>query len=385
MVKYSISKNTEILIGFVCHHSWHSSRQLARGIYHFCKSSENISVHLIDFEELAGTPVLQRYSGFLIEHYAEYQNALLKHFPVVYLDYLYPPENSNSILIDNGRVGGVAAEYLTATDFIRFGYCDYKYTRSAVASDPEGTSRTDLRLAGFKARLLELNMLPDESALFVHHIEEQNYKLPSWLKSLPKPIALLCQNDAAASNVIQACKFLDIEVPEEVSVIGVDNDNIICNLSYPRITSIDANFVQLGQEGMKLLECIIRNENTDHINFLIPPGEVVSRDSTSRFNSGSNKKPSGLHAALPNLSTDSEVSRQNVKSSSEKILDDISEAASLLRTTTVSIKEISQVTGFSSYAHFLRNFKRRMSVTPSQYRKKFLHENRNRATTVTHL
>ena len=82
-----------------------------------------------------------------------------------------------------------------------------------------------------------------------------------WLLSLPKPIALFACDDYYALQITEVCKMYDISIPEEIAVLGVDNDKLLCNISDPQLSSIELDIENGGYEAGKLLHQFIEKED----------------------------------------------------------------------------------------------------------------------------
>jgi LacI family transcriptional regulator len=104
--------------------------------------------------------------------------------------------------------------------------------------------------------------------------------LARWLASLPKPVAIMACNDIRGQQVMNACRRLELLVPEEVAVIGVDNDEIFCELSEPPLTSVALDTSRIGYEAAALLERMMAGEKPPSHPVLIPPLGVVVRRSS---------------------------------------------------------------------------------------------------------
>ena len=83
--------------------------------------------------------------------------------------------------------------------------------------------------------------------------------LAAWLKTLPKPIGLMAANDKRARHVLEACHTYGLKVPEEVAVIGVDNDEVLCELSSPQLSSVEQDAKRIGYEAIALLDRFVSN------------------------------------------------------------------------------------------------------------------------------
>ncbi len=104
--------------------------------------------------------------------------------------------------------------------------------------------------------------------------------LSKWLTSLPKPIAIMACDDERASYLAEACKHSNIKIPEEVAVLGVDNDILTCNLSDPPLSSISLDTEQGGYEAAHLMRLMIENPEKKPIDIIVKPLTVNTRQST---------------------------------------------------------------------------------------------------------
>ncbi|MEO0797152.1 MAG: substrate-binding domain-containing protein, partial [Verrucomicrobiota bacterium] len=373
-------------VGLIVHPDWQAGRNIIQGAAAYRAESKEIKMRILPFDGRFVREELAQYSGFMVQHLTPSHFKFLKGRPVVYLDYVFPPKNAHSIIIDNRQLGRFAAEHLGETGVRYFGYVDYHYEESARKSDPEGTSRTQIRFEGFRDRLLENGMVEHKEEVFYHAIWKYN-KLVEWLLGLPKPIALFCLNDDAALTIVQACRFLGIEVPEGISVMGADNDDVVCRMSPVPISSIDVNFFELGYEGAKLMDRLLRDLPRDNIRFSIAPNKVCERESTHGVDLNDNvvvDAYSFLRAhLLDEISIDqvaNEVGvaprrlerlfRRELEVSFAQCLirERIRYAARRLRNSNEQVTHIALEARFQSYLHFFRNFKQQMGTTPSNYR-----------------
>src|SRR5690606_5946737 len=123
------------------------------------------------------------------------------------------------------------------------------------------------------------------------HMESINYsenftQLAKWLISLPKPIGILACNDDFGQILINACRFADIRVPYEVAVLGVDNDELICNITFPNMSSISRNLIATAANMCQLLSDMMEGKPARDRAILTVPSEVVVRQSTDTIASG---------------------------------------------------------------------------------------------------
>ena len=119
--------------------------------------------------------------------------------------------------------------------------------------------------------------------------------LARWLKSLPKPVGIMACNDIRGQQVMNACRRVDLIVPEEVAIIGVDNDELLCELSNPPLTSVVPDTLRIGYEAAALLERIMAGGKPPGEPILIPPLGIKLRRSTDVLAMNDRQLVAGAH------------------------------------------------------------------------------------------
>jgi LacI family transcriptional regulator len=104
-----------------------------------------------------------------------------------------------------------------------------------------------------------------------------------WLKSIPKPVALMACNDDRGQHILEVCKLIGLKVPDDVSVIGVDNDPMICEIGDPPLTSIALDVESAGFNSAKLLNDLISGTKMNGQQIIVSPTHVVQRQSSDIF------------------------------------------------------------------------------------------------------
>ncbi|GAB4025292.1 XylR family transcriptional regulator [Spirosoma gilvum] len=107
--------------------------------------------------------------------------------------------------------------------------------------------------------------------------------LSQWLKSLPKPVALMACDDDQGQHITEACKLAGIRIPEEVAVLGVDNDEVICNIADPSLSSISLDAMRGGYQAAALLDQLITTKTLTGPDIVVRPVQVIERESTAIF------------------------------------------------------------------------------------------------------
>lgn len=105
-------------------------------------------------------------------------------------------------------------------------------------------------------------------------------ELSAWLAALPKPVGVFACTDFRARHVLQVCRTIGVPVPDDVAVVGVDNDEMLCELTTPPLTSIEQGYFQIGYQAASLLERLMRREKPPQFRWAIPPERLVARQST---------------------------------------------------------------------------------------------------------
>ncbi len=147
----------------------------------------------------------------------------------------YDPDSSIPYFYsDNRAVVKLAAEHLYHRGFRRFAYYGYRWGPTCGFS----TQRADAfeRFVGAVGCPLSVHEGPYEDHRKWEPLQQQ---LRSWLEGLPKPVGLMAVNDKAARQVLEACRVSGLRVPDEIAVVGVDNDEMLCQLSNPPLSSVE--------------------------------------------------------------------------------------------------------------------------------------------------
>jgi len=178
----------------------------------------------------------------------------------------------STIVTDSQQIAQYAAEYLLDRGFRHFAFCGFK-----------GIPWSEKRFECFD-RALEENGIAtvhrfNSSIRKSSHCKTERIEIAEWLKKLPKPLCVFACNDDRAVYVLEACKIAGLSIPQEVAVLGVDNDELVCKLSSPPLSSIELNFDKIGFTAAQHLDELI--QKTSQVRVIgFGPIEVVTRQST---------------------------------------------------------------------------------------------------------
>ncbi len=288
-----------------------------------------------------------------------------------------------AIVTDCVRTAKLAAEHFLDRGFRNFAYCGYD---DMEWSQNRGKSFIEhIAKAGFHTYVYEQ---PRDLNYF--YVNEQT-SLIKWLKSLPKPVALFACNDDRGYEITQACRFGGLHVPEEIAVLGVDNDTVVCGFSDPPLSSIPLNSEKAGYEAAELLDRMMNGEKMAGQRIIDRPEQVIPRRSTDilaiedslvadamRFIHEHSKELIQVRDVAEALA----VTRQTLRSRFLKALgrtmfDEIKrtrirQIEQLLLETNLSVSRIASNLGYLSSDHIARYFQSVKKMTPQQYRRKFI-------------
>lgn len=215
-------------------------------------------------------------------------------------------------------------------------------------------------------------------------------QLDQWLLSLPKPVGLFACDDSFALQVSEICKINNIRIPEEIALLGVDNDELMCNLSDPPISSIVLDVEKGGYQAGRLIDQLFSKERNESIDIIIQPVRFELRQSTEKYNISnpyiskivnfiednftSEINIESLTSMVPLSRRNLEMKFKNEMNTSiyQFVLDcRIGFFSHLLVTTDRPLFDLALKSGFTDYKNISRVFKKFKGCTPVEYRQKF--------------
>jgi LacI family transcriptional regulator len=286
---------------------------------------------------------------------------------------LPPPNRKNIVVLHNDdiAIGRTAARLLRSKGSFR----SYAYVTT-------GQSHWSVfRERGFRLELGKHRIIP-------FSMRRSKMKFGEWIVSLPKPAAIFAECDMVAAQVLSTCKAKRLHIPEQVAIIGVDNDEIICNAIRPTISSIHPNHVEISRRAATELDRLMHGKKISEPSPLfIPPIGVVERDSTRSVPPAGFLIREGLAYIRENATkgiSAGDVARHLKISESlarlrfrtvhgcsikETILEtQLAEVKCRLVSSSDSLVQIAAKTGFSSACHLSHFFKKRCGISPHIWR-----------------
>src|ERR1051326_7040083 len=289
---------------------------------------------------------------------------------------------------DAKAVARLAADFFLRSGFRNLAFCGY---RGIPFSDRrEAAFAEHLSKYGVKVRIFAPKVLRYPPA-HIQAVEQSGLAaekaIAGWLRKQPRPLALFACNDVRAQQALNACREHGIKVPEEIAVIGVNDDDVLCSLCEPPLTSIQPDTERLGYEAAEVLDQMIKGKRPKIEMVQIPPMRVVERTSTDvvpiddpitvqavRFIRDHVDRGIGVKDVLAHVNrsrTDLEGRFRRWLHTSiraEIVRRRIDRVCSLLQQTDLTLDEIAKGAGISTTAHLCRMFQHKLGQTPSDYR-----------------
>jgi LacI family transcriptional regulator len=317
--------------------------------------------------------------GIIMREKDEFIEALSLGLPTIIAPYRNTFKKHSNIITNDNAVGIMAAEHLLDRGFRNFAF--YGVSNWLWSINRQKSFSARLAKDGFKTHVFTD---PRQSS----HIDKQS-SLADWLASLPRPFGIMVCTDDRSHDCIEACKIAGLSIPEDAALIGVGNDELVCDFSDPPLSSIVLNTEQAGYKAAELLAGMINRKKTISRDIIVEPLYAVTRQSTDilatedrniakaicfiRDNAGHNINVEDVVKSVP-------VSRRALYHRFKKVLGrsiheeirrvQIQYAAKMLTETDLQIMEIACKLGYPDAKNLSRIFKKEKGITPIAYRKK---------------
>jgi LacI family transcriptional regulator len=287
-----------------------------------------------------------------------------------------------SVFPDTGTAGAMAARHLMARGFRQFGYLGFSR---------EASSR--LELAGFRSAVkgegfsCSVHRYPMSGPSKARTWDAFMGGVAAWVDTWTTPLGVFGTRDLPCRYLMDVCRSKGLHVPQDVAVIGMCNEEVICASPPPTLTSIDLGFTKIGYEAAALLDRLMDGQKPPTEPLLIPPAELVPRQSTDsyavddsvvaralRFIAEHGHEPIKVADVVAVTSTTRRsLERRFAKTFRRSIADEIARlrlerAKRRLVESDELLKNVAVASGFSSLHHFYRAFVRVEGVSPKAYR-----------------
>lgn len=301
--------------------------------------------------------------------------------PVVEL-YADPSLGLPRLYPDQGAIARLAAEHFLDRGFRRFGF--FCTDLAWWTNERRDVFVAELQRNGFGCECFPAHGQRDLAS----QTPTDPREVARWLATLPKPCGVFCASDLYAARLLDACRTIEIAVPEEIAVLGVDNDPVICSVSFPPLSSIDLGSRRIGYQAAALLDQMMSGQKPGPSVVPMPPERIVCRQSTDALAIEDPDVARALrfireHAAnglrIEQLAEATGISRRTLQQRFQRSLQrtpkheilrvQMERAKLLLCETDLPVETVCRRSGFVSFKYFARAFQRATGMTPRGYRK----------------
>jgi LacI family transcriptional regulator len=303
--------------------------------------------------------------------------------PTVHLLGVRPGLPFPEVLPDHTAIGKMAAEHLLERGFRQFGFIGWHHEAwSELRRKAFKKTVTDRGCECAVLQMPNFSQLPESWDSFIVEVTD-------WIRHQPKPLGLMLCYDHIGPPVTQACREAGVAVPEEVAIVGVDDEEAVCEICDPPLSSVSPNHEGVGYQGAALLDRLMAGGQPPTEPIIVPPRGVIVRQSTSISAIEDPLMSSALsmireHACnglqVADIAAHLPVSRSVLQRRFQAILGrsihseilrvQLRKAKELLRETDLPIRTVSEKSGFKHPEYMAAVFKSRVGVTPLQYRKR---------------
>ena len=368
-------------------------RALLEGIADYALARADWRLKSVEPAALADRSNLERFDGFIVRVMDDRTADILVKSGKPVVD-TYGRSDTGRIpfiRLDDAAIARLASECFVEHRYYRCAFCGFPGLRfsdargAAFTSAMSGHGAACSVYSGGRRRMKETSVRNERMDGVADALA-----LREWIRSLPKPVAVFCCNDIRAFQLLNACADERIDVPREVSILGVDNDRLLCTFVNPPLSSIDTNPFELGHKAAAILDGLLSGRNANPpAATLHRPHKIVERASTDFFPT---KTPwisdalvyirrhlgDGISAndVISQLgyshTTVGKTFRREVGTSvqQEIIRQRRERACRLLKETSLTAAEIASQCGYPSAQYFAHRFAAWFGVTPDVWRRR---------------
>ncbi len=366
-------------------------REVARGIAQFMLGHAEWDIH---FEGAAEPAAIQRTitaisdwpaDGAIVEAMNSQVAAAIDaaHVPVVLINGQLD-DRAASVCPDNRAVGASVAEYLIGRGLRSLAFCGV--TGEFFSDHREEGFTTVARKVGITPAILEYRHMASRSRDWI----DDHETMAAWLEQLPRPTGLMACNDRIARDVVALCRRSGIRVPDDLAIVGVDNDDVECAMSQVPLSSVKLPTATIGFRAAEVLEGMMSGKQRRPHPIYLGPESIVTRQSSDTYMFENLELRAALryireHAEEPITVTDIlqavPVSRRWLEKQFQSVLGGTIRhevlkahaeyAKRLLVDTDLKIATISRKSGYTRYQVFAQLFKQSTGMLPSEYRRRF--------------
>lgn len=381
--------NSPVRIGLVFGYGLSYYRDIVRGVRAYAESRSHWSFTPIATEPEALGDLGPLDLDGLIAHVftRELGEALLRlGRPVVNVSGVLPDLKIPRVMADHEQVGRLAAGHFLDRGLRHygfFGYTDHAFSKGREAGFRRGIERAGFRVSSY---LSDDPLHPEPTGLW-----RWDDGLQRWLIGLRRPVGVLASHDIQGVQLSEACRRAGLRVPDEVALLGVDDDDLFCELARPSLSSVALPGERIGYEAARMLEALLSGprRRTSNRPILLPSPGVVTRQSSDvlaiadedvaaavRFIRAHAHGPIGVADVLGAVAVSRRSLERRFRAALGRGLGEeirrvrLEKARGLLSGTEMPIAQVATNSGFSETKHLSTVFRREAGVTPTEFRRR---------------
>ncbi len=301
--------------------------------------------------------------------------------PVVDISIQHFIPNVPSVEPDDDAIARLAVDHFVQRGFKNFAYCG---DNTFLISERRGLAFAKaLAASGLNAYSFDRNY-PDSVS-----ISRRISGIGEWLADLPKPLAVFACYDVRGQHILDACRLHGIAVPEQVAVLGVDNDELLCEMASPPLSSVVPNARRTGYEAARILDRLMNGETVPSAPIQIEPLGISLRQSTDvlavadphiamalRFIRDHASEAIGVADVARAVPLSRRILEKRFRQMLNHTLHDeimfvrLARVKQLLVESQLSLEQIAATTGYEHPEYLSVVFKREVGVSPRQYRER---------------
>ena len=368
-------------------------RDMIRGITRYARAHGPWSLHIIeaDFEQVVPQMAIWGCSGIVayIPQKRIDEAVIAAAAPTVAIcltDEQRHPTNPLSRLSDvcfdaaDQMIGKLAAEHFQQRQICSFAYVGQDEV--SWSERRERAFRAQVKALGF-----DTNVYHHPARQRVSDWQPSHAIFIDWLIGLPKPVGVLACNDARGRQLLESCRLAGLPVPEQVAVLGVDNDAVFCEMADPPLSSVALDSETAGYEAAELLDGLIRGRVRKSRRVFVRAMGIITRQSTDLVAVSDDDVAAALRfihrkygdsLSVDDVAEAVAMSRRGLETRFRKVLGRtileeihlvrIERAKRMLLETEHSVAQVAKLTGFGTTDYFTRFFRRQVGKSPSEFR-----------------
>ncbi|MDR1865935.1 MAG: DNA-binding transcriptional regulator [Bacteroidales bacterium] len=302
--------------------------------------------------------------------------------PIIIQNYRERSDKICNITGDYFGTGEMAADFFLNRGFANFAY--YGFSDMIWSRERADGFGSRVKKRGYTVSTLNNDNRKTEQWSF------DPVALSNWLLSLPKPVALFACDDFFALQITETCKIYDIAVPDEISVLGTDNDELLCNISHPPLSSVVLDVETGGYQAAALLQQLMNHEITHAFDIVIPPIRIEARQSTEKYAVNDKyllrvieyiKNNYARYISIDDITRTVPFSRRILEKKFKESMGitvyqyllqyRVELFSELLLKSDKPLEELAFLCGFEDYKNVARVFRKYKKTTPLQYQNRY--------------